>query len=299
MLGYLKGTLHFTISLQPPRLGLERASSIQIQACFDSAWARSSQPEKATSGVSLSLWGVPVSTSSRTQASQASSSAEAEFYAMGMAVQDSLHLQSFLQEMRLSELAKPFELTVCTDSSSGKALASKLGLTRTNKHVQLRYMFKQDLIANGQLQLSKIPAGKNPAAMMTKHLSASNLHKLLPKLGVTTRAADSRALFSVLNLVVLASTREQQSSFFIGMLAEQPVTAQLGESRVASRSAHSRSLPEPSQAAAQNLTSSQRTFAWRSFRVFPLPCSFAFVRQTMSSTTLSTSSCMAYSFRLC
>ena len=131
VLGYLKGTLHFMISLQPPRKSvLERASSIQIQACFDTAWARSSQPQKATSGVSLSLWGVPIATSSRTQASQASSSAEAELHAMGMAVQDSLHLQSLLQEMHLSQLAKPFELTVCTDSSSGKALASKLGLTQ-------------------------------------------------------------------------------------------------------------------------------------------------------------------------
>ena len=266
VLGYLKGTLHFTIKLQPPRKRvLERASSIQIQACFDTAWARSSQPQKATTGVSLSLWGVPVATSSRTQASQASSLAEAELYAMGMAVQDSLHLQSLLQEMHLSQLATPFELTVCIDSSSGKALASKLGLTRKHKHVQLRYLFAHDLIANGQLQLSKIPAGKNHAAITTKHLSASNLHKLLPKLGVTTRAADSRALFSVLNLEVFASPREQQSSFFIGMLAEQPVTVQLVESRVSLRPAHSRSLPELSQAAAQNLTCSQRTFASCSF----------------------------------
>ena len=128
MLRYLKRTLHFTTSLQPPRKRvIERTSSIQIQACFDSAWASSSQTEKATSGVSLSLWGVPLPTSSRTQASPAFSLAEAELYAMGMAVQDSLHLKSFLQEMQLSQLAKPFELTVYTDSSSGKALASKLG----------------------------------------------------------------------------------------------------------------------------------------------------------------------------
>ena len=59
-----------------------------------------------------------------------------------------------------------------------------------------------DLIVNGQLQLRKIEAGKNPASMLTKHLSASHLHKLLPKLGVTTRAADSSAFFSVLNLDV-------------------------------------------------------------------------------------------------
>ena len=40
VLGYIKGTLHFTTSLQPPRKRvIERASSIQIQACFASAWA--------------------------------------------------------------------------------------------------------------------------------------------------------------------------------------------------------------------------------------------------------------------
>ena len=111
VLRYLKGTLHFTINLQPPRKRvIERASSIQIQACFDSAWAGSSQTKKATSGVSLSLWRVLLATSSMTQALQAFSLAEAELYAMGMAVQDSLHLKSFLQEVQLSQLAKPFEL---------------------------------------------------------------------------------------------------------------------------------------------------------------------------------------------
>ena len=63
---------------------IERASSIQIQACFASAWARSPQTKEATSGATLSLWGVPWSASSRTQATSALSSAEAELYAMGM-----------------------------------------------------------------------------------------------------------------------------------------------------------------------------------------------------------------------
>ena len=166
-----------------------------------------------------------LATSSRTQATPALSSAEAELYAMGMAIQDALYLQSLLQEMKLSQLAKPVELTVYTDSSSGKALASKLGLTRKSKHVQLRYLFMKDLLANGQLNPSKIPAGKNPAAMLTRHLPASTLHKLLPKLGVIARAADSKALLSMLNLEVLASSSKEQSSFFIGMMAEQPVTA--------------------------------------------------------------------------
>ena len=189
---------------------------------------------------------------------------------MGMAVHDSLHLKSFLQQMQLSQLAKPFELTVFTDSSSGEALVSKLGLTRKNKHVQLRYLFRHELLACGQLNLSKIPSGKNPADVLTQHLPASNLHKLLSKLGVRTRAADSEDLLSVINFESLASPRKGQSSFFIGMMAKHPVPAQLVASRVASRPLSSNSFQQPSQAAVPNLQSSQRIFSLSSFQWYLL-----------------------------
>ena len=196
------------------------------------------------------------------QTTSDSTSAEAELYALGMAVHHSLHLKSLLQEMQLVQLAKPFELSVFTDSSSGKALASQLGLTKKHKHIQLRYVFMKDLLVHGQLQLRKIPAGKNPAAVLTTHLPASTLHKLLPRLGVRTRAADSKDLLSVLNVEMLASSREEQS-FFIGMMAEQPVPAQLVASSVASLP--STSLSEPTQAAVLSLQPTQRTFSLSSF----------------------------------
>ena len=103
VLGYLHATLHFTVSLQPPRKKvLQRASSIPIQACFDTAWSRSSKSRKATSGVSLSLWGVPVATSQQQhKLHEHHLQQKQSFMQMGMAVQDSLHLQSFLQEMHL------------------------------------------------------------------------------------------------------------------------------------------------------------------------------------------------------
>ena len=55
VLRYLKGTLHFTTSLQPPRKKvIERASSIHIQACFDSTLEGSNQKKKA------SKWSYPI-----------------------------------------------------------------------------------------------------------------------------------------------------------------------------------------------------------------------------------------------
>ena len=196
---------------------------------------------------------------------------------MGMAVQDSLYLMSFLQEMQLSQLAKPFELTVYTDSSNGKAFTSKLGLTRQRKHVQLRYLFRTGLLADGQFQLRKIPAGKNPATVLTNLLPASTLHKLLPKLGARRRAADSKELLSVVNLEMLASPRAEQCSFFIGMMAKHPVSTQLVASRVASRSLPSNSLHQTNQEAVSNLQTSQRpiplsSFLWYLFYVVALLC---------------------------
>ena len=106
VLRYIKGSLHFTTSLQPPRKRvIDRASSLRVKAYFDSTLEGSSQLKQLTSGATLSLWGVPLAAFSRTQASSASSSAEAELCAMGMAVQSSLHLKSLLQEMQLSQLS--------------------------------------------------------------------------------------------------------------------------------------------------------------------------------------------------
>ena len=267
VLRYLKGSLQYTTCLQPPRKRVvEQASTIEIQAFADSDWAGCTKTRRSTSGASLCLWGLTLATSSRTQATQALSSAEAELYAMGMAIQDALHLQSLLQELKLTQLAKPFELTVYTDSSSGKALASRLGLTRKSKHVQLRFLFVQDLVASGQLKLSKVPSERNPADVLTKYLQASTLHKLLPKLGVMTRAVDSKDLLSVISFDGRVSSPPSASSFFIGMLAEQHVSAQL----VASRASTRRSLPSCSlrPGSQQEDQPTPRSFTRSSFRWF-------------------------------
>ena len=277
VLRYLKGSLQYTTCLKPPRKRVvEQASTIEFQAFADSDWAGCTKTRRSTSGASLCLWGVTLATSSRTQATQALSSAEAELYAMGMAIQDALHLQSLLQELKLTQLAKPFELTVYTDSSSGKALASKLGLTRKSKHVQLRFLFMQDLVASGQLKLSRVPSERNPADVLTKYLQASTLHKLLPKLGVMTRAVDSKDLLSVISLEGRVSSQPPTSSFFIGMLAERDVSAQLVASRAYSRRSLPRSLrPESQQEAEERPFYPDKLYLEQLSLVLSLQCSFA------------------------
>ena len=116
------------------------------------------------------------------------------------------------------------------------------------------------------LSLARVPSERNPADVLTKYLQASTLHKLLPKLGVMTRAVDSKDLLSVISFDGRVSSQPTTSSFFIGMLAEQHVSAQLVASRAYSRrSLPTRSLRPESQQEDQPTPTS---FTWSSFRWF-------------------------------
>ena len=170
-----------------------------------------------------------------------------------------------------------------------KVLASKLGLTKRSKHVQLSYWFSQPLVVDGQLKLSRGSAGKNPAAMLTKHLTASTLHKILPKLGVRTRAADSRDLLSMLSLDLLASSSAVQSSFLIGMMAEQSVPAHLVPSSVASRPFLHSSLPHKAEKQYRPCNLHRELNHRAALDDTCSPWKRCFVQQTMSLTPLSAS----------
>ena len=97
----------------------------------------------------------------------------------------------------------------------------QLGLSRRNKHIQLRS-------EKGQLQLSKVHPDKSLAYSLTNN--ASDSKRMLAKLRVVTEAAESLALSTVAEVSVLASfgTSSSQTSFLVGMItAEHPKMAQL------------------------------------------------------------------------
>eukprot|EP00971_Amphidinium_carterae_P290280 5763549-Amphidinium_carterae.1 len=108
-------------------------------------------------------WGVPLLHISRTQSTIALSSAEAELFAMGQATIESQHVKQVIEEMCIPEMdTQNVTMTINTDSSSGKAVASRLGLNRKTKHVQLKFLYIQDVVQRGELIIKKIPTTHNP-----------------------------------------------------------------------------------------------------------------------------------------
>ena len=227
LLRYLKGTMQYSLILQPPRKkSLELARHIELLAYSSTSWTTAVSP---TSTACLSCWGVPLATCCR-QARGAWTQEAAELDSVVLAQQLASHYRSLVQGMQL-DLALPVQLQAffCSlncELVTGRPLALKLGLSRRRKHVQLR-------TKDGQLQLSKVLPSKNLAGSLTKNLSTSGLHRLLPKLMVHTRAVDSLALLTRLSPEQLASFCSSSSSFFIGMVTLHPKITQTRASSTA------------------------------------------------------------------
>ena len=152
---------------------------VEVVSYSDSDWAGCQRSRRSTSGSLITLFSVNLSSTSRTQASISHSSAEAELYAMTQATIDSLAIKHFIKELK-SEILK-------TDSSAGKTMASRLGISRKSNHIELRHLrhlWIQDILSEGVMSLEKVGTHHNPSDVLTKFVQASVLGNHLPKLNL-------------------------------------------------------------------------------------------------------------------
>ena len=99
----------------------------------DSDWAADFESRKSTSGTVTSVLGVPLAFNSRTQSTVATSSAEAELYAIGLGISGSLHIYQLLQELQQHLQRKTFDFgNIETQYNLANLFSISPSLTTTN-----------------------------------------------------------------------------------------------------------------------------------------------------------------------
>ena len=101
------------------------------------------------------------------------SSAEAEYYSVTKGGANVLGTQAYLQDWKLPVEAK----ILYSDSSSAKAFASRRGLGK-QRHVQTRFLWLQDRVAAGHLQVRTLKGTENPSDLLTKAMSLAYCGKI-------------------------------------------------------------------------------------------------------------------------
>ena len=116
---------------------------------------------------------------SSSQASVALSVGEAEYYALVKALAEGLGLVSLGRDLGFE-----FRLRLWVDSNTAKAIVSRLGLGKV-RHLEVRYLWAQEALRSKKFEVRKISGETNPADVLTKPLSASEMVAKLAAVGAT------------------------------------------------------------------------------------------------------------------
>ena len=176
LIRYLQGAKHHKFSVHPTAQITDQLTEINIITHVDADWAGCPTTRRSTTGFCIFLLGTCVHYGSRTQATVALSSAESELYAIGTGATESLHLVHFLKETFGNSIK--ITLQICTDSTAGKSIATRIGSSKKAKHIELKYLFIQQLVQSNILQICKIRTDENRAALnkMLKQILETKLH---------------------------------------------------------------------------------------------------------------------------
>jgi len=150
---YLAGTKGYKFSIRPTiKLYDKTPQQLDLNIYVGSDWAGCHQTRRSTTGFVIEILGTCIHFESRTQGVVALSSAEV--YATGTGAQEALYIRNFIMEALNT---KRINLRIHTDSSAQKSMATRQRISERAKHIQLKFMFIQDLIQGGVVSLHKVP----------------------------------------------------------------------------------------------------------------------------------------------
>ena len=188
LLRYLKGTQHYRQVIRPTAK-IPPTQIPDLNIYVDSDWAGCPETRRSTTGFLITLLGATINYGSRTQATIALSSAEAELYAINTGATEALHLRNLLME--LFNVQK-VNIKIHTDSSSGKSMATRIGSSRKAKHIDLKHLFIQQLISHDIVRLNKIPTNQNPADISPNTSQQKHSTDTCRQLGSTPSTTSTR-----------------------------------------------------------------------------------------------------------
>ena len=178
---YLKG-----VPRKAQQYPAQEPSRAHLEVHVDSDWAGNTVTRRSTSGVIARRGRHLLRHSSTVHNVIGPSSAESEYNTLTNGGCSGLGMQSFFADWNLK-----LQLSLHTDSSSAKAIASRRGTGKSTRHIQTRMLWPQERAAAKHLRLVKVATESNPADMLTKTLGRSKVEEFCAEIGQTDARAET------------------------------------------------------------------------------------------------------------
>ena len=170
---YINGTLDNRLTFKKSTRPLE------LVAFSDSDWASSPDRKSTTSYYfSLSTDGPALSWKTRKQATIALSSCEAEYMALCDTAKETIYLSKVLKDFSaVLKSPKPEPVWVHVDNQGAIALAKNPVHHERSKHIDIKYHFSRECVANGHIRIAYVRSDDNISDVMTKAASKLKLSR--------------------------------------------------------------------------------------------------------------------------
>ena len=146
-----------------------------LYAECDSGYGGCLRSRKSTTGFTAFLGTHPLRATATTQSIIATSTPEAEFYAIVSAVSVSIGLKAMLADFGI-----PVDLKLGCGTTAGTRCGSYL---RRGRHIDIGYLWVQRALANGLVTVKKVGTEINTSDLMTRNVPEARVSKLMGLLG--------------------------------------------------------------------------------------------------------------------
>ncbi|KAG6384847.1 hypothetical protein SASPL_153666 [Salvia splendens] len=177
ILQYLKGTIGYGLSYSA-------ANDYRLVGYNDSDWAGDNDDRKSTSGYVFYMGDTTFTWMSKKQPIVTLSTCEAEYVAATFSVCHAIWLRSLLSELGWPQKEPT---TICVDNKSAIALSKNPVFHNRSKHIDTRYHYIRECVANQEIQVEYVKSQDQVADIFTKRLKYEDFIKIRTLLGMTNQ----------------------------------------------------------------------------------------------------------------
>ena len=147
----------------------------------DSDWAGCRVTRRSTSGGCAMAGTHFIKAWSKTQATRALSSAEAELHAVVKATSEGIGIKNIMKDF-----GRNMVVCILIDASAALGIVRRKGVGRV-RHLDTDLLWVQDTSESKEVKYSKIEGSRNPADLLTKYLSSTDMRRFVCRMGMEYR----------------------------------------------------------------------------------------------------------------
>ncbi|POM70894.1 Integrase catalytic core protein [Phytophthora palmivora] len=159
-------------------------NGLKVEAFTDAGWGSNIDDRRSVSGIMVMLGNAPVVFKSKFQKTVALSSAEDEYMAVSLCVQEILWLRAMLKDMGIPQEGAT---QIWEDNQGATALAKNAGYNSRTKHVDIKHYFTRENVERGTVKADYVDTKHQLADLLTKGLGTKTLKYLNNASGIKAK----------------------------------------------------------------------------------------------------------------